>query len=461
MAKKDSNTTIITPRLLLKYVEKRTNLDESLAVLTAELKYQDIRDIVDKIKENHQEMPCENPRSKSVCMVVDHWKNPKPDKDSIWLFQHVGLPIERLAAACDSNDCVIRCEQFVMEKFGIERSLIDLRTYAEAEEWRKSEGTPLYNIGRLLENTKTRKRVKFSIARFTRDAMEFEPIEQLRHELKTGCYIILAVSQDGNVADHAIVVTDITTKTVEVFDPIKGYGTTTLTYSELLKHWEPSNYYMVSITLRGRRPYIPHPVNLSDIPLDKEIEDLIPKLMENAHEVWAKARQSEKKPWQYGPERDKKNKLSPFMLPYSEMKDEDKETDRLTVVSTLKLLVKMGYRIIKGPDTGYLFRQNQRNAAGEYIANPADLESVKLPENIIVLREYVAENVHEEWSRQRMAEGWVYGDKSDDEMRINEDLVPYCELLDSEKQYDRDMAYDTLRMLYKMGYVIEKKPLGE
>ena len=38
-----------------------------------------------------------------------------------------------------------------------------------------------------------------------------------------------------------------------------------------------------------------------------------------------------------------------------------------------------------------MFRQNQRNAAGEYIANPADLESVKLPENIIVLREYVAE----------------------------------------------------------------------
>lgn len=460
MAKKKNDTTIITPELLTKYVEKRVDFDEWLAVITAELKYKHIRDIVSKIRKRHDEVPLENPRSIDLSIVVKKWEEAKPEKENSWLIQHAELPIERWAAKCDSNECVIRCEQFILEKYGIKRSLIDLRTSAEAEKWREDKGTPLYHIGRIIENSITPDDVKFSIARFTCDSMELHPIEKLRHELMTGCHVILAVSREGKEPDHAIVITDVTSNTVEVFDPDKGYGTNTLTHSELMEQWESSHYYMVSITLRGRRPYTPHPEDLSAVPLNKELEALAPILMENAHEVWAKLRQEEG--WIYGPERDKDKKISPYMLPYSEMKDEKKRvTDYTTTINTLKLLVKMGYSIVKKYDLGYDFHPNKRNADGNYIANPENLESVKLPENILKLREYIAENVHEEWSRQRMEEGWVYGDTIDDKKKTHEDLVPYCELLDSEKQYDRDMAYDTLRMLYKMGYVIEKKPSSE
>lgn len=460
MAKKDNDITIITPELLIKYVRKEVNFDEWLAVVAAERKYEHIRTLVRKIRTEIEKMPTENPRSKSVCTVVKMWENNQHEKDEIWLFQHFALPIERFAAKNDSNDCVIRCEQFILEKYGISRSLTELKTDAEVEGWRVNEGTPLYNIGRLIENSETPEGVRFSLARFTRDSMKWQPIEQLSYELETGCHVILAVSQGGEEADHAIVVTDITAETVEVFNPGRGYSITTLTHSELMEQWESSHYYMVSITLRGRRPYTPHPEDLSAVPLNKELEDLAPILMENAHEVWAKLRQEEG--WIYGPERDKDKKISPYMLPYSEMKDEKKRvTDYTTTINTLKLLVKMGYSIVKKYDLGYDFHPNKRNADGNYIANPENLESVKLPENILKLREYIAENVHEEWSRQRMEEGWVYGDTIDDKKKTHEDLVPYCELFDSEKQYDRDMAYDTLRMLYKMGYVIEKRPLGE
>lgn len=453
----NNDMTVITQDLLIRYVEKKVSFDEWLAVYTAVNTYEHIHEQVKKLRKELSKAPTENPRSMDICIVVNMWEAAKPEKEKDLLIQHAIIPIERIAAKSDSNDCVIRCEQFVLEKYGIDRSLIDLRINAEVEGWRKKdEGTPLYYIGWLIENSETPEGLKFSLARFTRDSMKLKPIEQLRYELRTGCHVILAVSQGGKEADHAIVVTDITTDTAEVFDPSKGYGTIKLTLTELLEQWEFSDYYMVSITLRGRRPYTPHPIDLSDVPLKKEIEDLAPILMENAHEVWAKARQ--KAGWKYGPKRNKKKKLSPFMLPYSEMKDEDKKTDYSTTINTLKFLKKIGYRIVKKNDTRYVFHPNQRNAAGEYIANPADLDSVKLPENIIALREYIAENVHEEWSRQRMAEGYVYGDKTDDKKKTNEDLVPYCELLDSEKQYDRDMAYDTLRMLYKMGYVIEKSP---
>ena len=456
MEENNNNTTIITPELLIKYVEKKVNFDEWLTVFTAELKYEHIRDIVRKIRELYDEAPLENPRSMDIGKVVDMWKTAKPKKENSWLVQHAEFPIERWAAKTDSNDCVIRCEQYVLEKYGVKRSLIDLRTSAEAEEWRKEEGTPLYHIGRLIENSETPDGLKFSLARFTRDSMKQQPIEKLRHELMAGCHVILAVSQEGKDPDHAIVVTDITTDTAKVFDPGIGFGTVTLTHEELLKQWKPSHYYMVSITLRGRRPYTPHPEDLSDVSLEKEIENLAPILMENAHEVWAKARQSDG--WTYGEKKDDDLKVTPFMLPYSEMADNDKKTDYLTTINTLKFLKKIGYIIVKKNDTGYVFRPNQRNAAGEYIANPADLDSVQLPENILALREYIAENVHEDWSHQRMAEGYVYAEKTDEKNKTNKDLVPYCELLDSEKQYDRDMAYNTLRMLYKMGYVIEKSP---
>ena len=462
MAKnKDNMIFTITPDLILRYIENRVTFEEWLSVFSAEMHDDDIMELIKKLRgiyNSEMEVPSENPRSMNICKVIDLWKTAKLDKENSLLIKHAVLPIERMAAKSDSNDCVIRCEQFVLEKYGIDRSLIDLRINAEVEGWREKEGTPLHYIGWLIENSKTPDGVKFSLARFTIDSMRLKPIEQLRYELKTGCQVILAISQGGEEADHAIVVTDVTTDLVEVFDPSKGYGTIMLTHSELLEQWEFSNYYMVSITLCGRRPYTPHPLDLSDISLEG-IENLVPILMENAHEVWAKARQ--KDGWKYGPKRNKGKKLSPFMLPYSEMADKDKETDRVTVETTLKFLKKIGYSIEKKNDTDFVFHPNERNAAGEYIANPADLDSVQLPESIIKLEDFIAEDVHEEWSRQRMEEGWVYGDKNDNDKKTNEDLVPYCELMQSEKQYDCDMAYDTLRMLYKMGYVIEKKPSSE
>jgi hypothetical protein len=51
----------------------------------------------------------------------------------------------------------------------------------------------------------------------------------------------------------------------------------------------------------------------------------------------------------------------------------------------------------------------------------------------------------------------VYGPKRDKEKKQSFDLIPYCELLDSEKEYDRKMAMNTLRVLYKLGYKIIKQ----
>ena len=83
-----------------------------------------------------------------------------------------------------------------------------------------------------------------------------------------------------------------------------------------------------------------------------------------------------------------------------------------------------------------------------------DLKHVSLPKGIDELREAIAENAHDMWALERQSEGWTYGPKRDDDKLETPDMVPYAQLPESEKQYDRIMAEDTLRLLIALGYKI-------
>lgn len=84
-----------------------------------------------------------------------------------------------------------------------------------------------------------------------------------------------------------------------------------------------------------------------------------------------------------------------------------------------------------------------------------DLSSVDLPESLIQLSERIAENVHEVWAKARMDEGWTYGEKRDDIHKKHPCLVPYDELPEEEKEYDRNTAMNTIKMVKKLGFRIE------
>lgn len=92
-----------------------------------------------------------------------------------------------------------------------------------------------------------------------------------------------------------------------------------------------------------------------------------------------------------------------------------------------------------------------------YTPKPIDTSDVSLPEELVALTEKIAENVHDVWSAGRMAEGWTYGKKKDAEKKTTPLLIPYSELPESEKAYDRNTAFETLRLIVKMGYRIEKR----
>lgn len=92
-----------------------------------------------------------------------------------------------------------------------------------------------------------------------------------------------------------------------------------------------------------------------------------------------------------------------------------------------------------------------------YKPAPLDLTKVKVPNELIDLTEKIAENVHENWAFLRMQSGWKYGEFRNDELKETPCLVSYDELPEEEKEYDRNTAIETIKLIMSLGYEIRKK----
>ena len=92
----------------------------------------------------------------------------------------------------------------------------------------------------------------------------------------------------------------------------------------------------------------------------------------------------------------------------------------------------------------------------EYIPSPADTQGVNLPEDLLPLIEEMAKNVQEVWSQNRMKDGWTYGPVRDDSNKKHPCLIPYEELPESEKEYDRATSQETLKLILSLGFNISK-----
>lgn len=92
-----------------------------------------------------------------------------------------------------------------------------------------------------------------------------------------------------------------------------------------------------------------------------------------------------------------------------------------------------------------------------YIPQPVDTASIELPSELMPLTEQMARNVHEVWAQTRISQGWTYGPVRDDERKQHPCLVPYEDLPESEKVYDRNTAMETLRLILKLGFSVSKK----
>jgi ryanodine receptor 2 len=95
-----------------------------------------------------------------------------------------------------------------------------------------------------------------------------------------------------------------------------------------------------------------------------------------------------------------------------------------------------------------------------WVPTPLETDGVRLPESLEALEERLAANTHDVWARQRIADGWRYGPTRDDAKKTHPSLVPYDELPESEKEYDRRTSRETLRAILKLRYRIVAPPIG-
>ena len=92
-----------------------------------------------------------------------------------------------------------------------------------------------------------------------------------------------------------------------------------------------------------KEKYIPQPIDTNGVALPDELMQLVEKMAKNVHEVWAETRSAQG--WTYGEERDDEKKTHPCLIAYEDLPEEEKEYDRNTCLGTLKLIMKLGFKI--------------------------------------------------------------------------------------------------------------------
>ena len=93
-----------------------------------------------------------------------------------------------------------------------------------------------------------------------------------------------------------------------------------------------------------------------------------------------------------------------------------------------------------------------------YRPAPIETSGISLPPALAALTERLAENAHDLWAAQRLADGWTFGAQRDDAAKKHPCLIPYAELPESEKTYDRQTAMGTVKAMLALGYRIEYGP---
>jgi ryanodine receptor 2 len=81
---------------------------------------------------------------------------------------------------------------------------------------------------------------------------------------------------------------------------------------------------------------------------------------------------------------------------------------------------------------------------------------VKLPGDLHDLTERLAENAHDVWARRKIADGWTWGPTVDAAGKKHPDLIPYDQLPEDKKEYDRDTAMETIKAILSLGYTIAR-----
>lgn len=269
------------------------------------------------------------------------------------------IPASSMAADDGENLCDFQCEHYILKALGADIEEKSLIKEAKTNYWLNDLGTPLYNMGKLMERNGlyVERSYDKNIDYLIESLNEYKVITVVNGNL------LLENQGEQTLPDfcreeqpnHAVVVLGVSKDTgiVTLFNPATdkedGYSEYDLDLFE--RAWKDSQNYMV----RARKKtdpyeYNPQPTDVSEISINEELEQLIEMIASEVHDVWAVDKIAKNPGIKYAPLNEdgseKDGLYNHHLLPYEMLTESDKSFDRKMVLHTIKLLKRLGYRLV-------------------------------------------------------------------------------------------------------------------
>lgn len=254
------------------------------------------------------------------------------------------LPISRMAAKSKGHLCDLQCEEWILAKRGMVADHASLSDQALQNRWLRDKGTPLHHMGKLLEAKGLQVTRRYDA---TLDDIK-DALEMKSDIIVVVDYAVLVGKGMKEDDFHAVTVISTSDAVVRIFDPATGTPYEECLASHFMEAWNVSSNYMVVVNASDST-YAPTPINVENVSYPDDLIDLREAIAENTQEVWASARMAEG--WSYGPVRDDKRKEHPDLVPYSRLSEGEKEYNRMLADTTIKIVRKFGFDLVKSRDT--------------------------------------------------------------------------------------------------------------
>lgn len=267
------------------------------------------------------------------------------------------IPASSMAADDGGNLCDFQCESFILHKEGVDVDDEELVSLSRSNYWLQSQGTPLFNMGKLMERHGLLVQRNFNV-----------DLDLLGNLLQDHSVIVVVngdVLQEKEIdilsdkfdlndnPNHAVVVNSINRKnnTVELYNPATDDRGEISKYplDVFVAAWAESQNYTVTAR-RKKTPYeyCPQPLDVSSVNINPELMELIELIAENAHDVWAVDKI--KAGYTYAPAdeegKEQSGQHNHYLVPYEMLEEKDKEPDRKMAMQTIKLVKRLGYRLV-------------------------------------------------------------------------------------------------------------------
>ena len=317
-----ANKKNISDELIAAYLDGNTSKEETMQILEALKEDKELQEILDIALQAEEENAVQLPINTT--------------------FTSETIPMLQKAALSGENICAVLCEIFILHRRQLPYDEERLLNTARRKDWLRPKGTPLYCLGNLLAYSGMFVSRKYN-----------STIDDIKHAIQMDNDVVVGVDREKlytedvdleDLTNHAVVVTHVGDDIVTIFDPYEEPYISNVPLSDFCNAWKESHNYMIQV-LQSVEEYVPHPIDVDNVPLDGDLEELQEAIAENAHDVWAEARIKEG--WSYGKERNDGNLKHPDLVPYTALPESEKEYDRIMAFNTIKLVKKLGFDIVK------------------------------------------------------------------------------------------------------------------